>query len=1387
MKRFRNTTSIVTILLLGGSLLASSTLLAVGLLGSSARSKPASVLLQEGLYAEEIEGDLDAAIKIYERIAADKSADSRYAAQAMYRLGVCYQKKHDHQKAKATFEKLITRFPKEKSIIEKVQPLLNQMSTQDPAALMPSHTLLYLEIGSPGKQIETILNMLKGTPFENPLAAIGAGKRSGGGKSPGDMMAALLNPSMMAEFKKIRGMAIGLTGIRSNNPPGVAVIYPGESDALRGMIIAGLGMALQSGEPVEGMQTLRMGDIGGAAYDDNVIIIASPIEQLVWCVKQYKGVTSEPTLASQNKAFQRLSRKVREQNAVTIWANVDRIFPAIKEQMPEQQRLLVDGFGDIGNVDALAAYLSIEENSIAVETGIDFKDGHNCLAYNLIRTPNLSKAGFEAVPPQAVALVSFALGEAEGAGAESARKAVKKLTGLDIGRELFANIEQITVFALPPSSASNKNVLAKNISPILPCLGLAVTSRNPQKTHRLFTQLLTMADLIGSMNEESDEHISPAPGKYKIGMFDDGPAYCYMEQGGKSTILTLNPEVLQASLSSLKSGKSALTAGPLQEVLSQLPPDASKLVAVNASGAIRIADAHICKSLDVPSDPNKNSLSQLFGQLAQACGKTTVQVRTGEKPNNFNLKVGVSNLPQLGPLFPLVAQIPGAMENPMLCATRPKPADNTVVKPDVALKLNWAPGTGTASHKVHFGTEIDKLSLLGEVKVPSYDKLPVPERGVTYYWRIDEVRVDGSIITGDIWSFGTGKLVAWWKFDETAGKTVADSSGSNYHGTAVHGNPIWNPDGKSGGCLDFNERYGISIPKEVFSSINKAITISVWVNGDKDQAPHRNVIVQAGAGRRGRPYIVTAETDWKQNGEAVFRTGRGGGDEVVYHAALEEWAGRWNHYAFVKDADAGFQRIYLNGRLVAEQTGTTASMTGVDATRIGIAPDRFGDQYIGKLDDLRIYNYALSAEEIQQLCGVVPGFGPVIERIVYQGGSEYECLIDFETGKLFKVPEPLLRYAKGKHEEALEWIKLTGVDAAGDTQGPIESQGLEGFPEDMAALLVPGGWDASPSLFVPTMRVFGPSGKARMFAKGDLPATYWFKTGEGNMGVLQILGFTDGEPRGVKIRYKMLQERAKPPVPTGYCKIFLPEAETAVYDLLALASGTLLNSDAMRRDVAYFERLGRGDIAFDERNGQDWLFCFRGARMQRRVGDGLTSSEPDRVEGAGFVYLYQVREVPCDFVVTTAEGDKYELKVLSRERSGRLGIHIEYWKSAEAPAEFAIATPVKFRSGEKLSRLGKAVVMYADDHNGKLPGTLQELKPYIEQDFQWLLNNVEYLGKGKIAADAPDTAVAYDKTLLEKLNGTNVLFLDAHVEFLKPEELERLGIITGKKTQAILG
>ncbi|MHC4355595.1 MAG: hypothetical protein ACYS0H_23085, partial [Planctomycetota bacterium] len=67
-------------------------LFAVGAFAGAAAGKSTSTLLQEGLYAEEVDGDLDAAIKIYQQIVDQSAAQRSHVAQAMYRQGMCYLK-----------------------------------------------------------------------------------------------------------------------------------------------------------------------------------------------------------------------------------------------------------------------------------------------------------------------------------------------------------------------------------------------------------------------------------------------------------------------------------------------------------------------------------------------------------------------------------------------------------------------------------------------------------------------------------------------------------------------------------------------------------------------------------------------------------------------------------------------------------------------------------------------------------------------------------------------------------------------------------------------------------------------------------------------------------------------------------------------------------------------------------------------------------------------------------------------------------------------------------------------------------------------------------------------------------------------------------------------
>jgi hypothetical protein len=941
-------------------------LLAVGMLGTVALAKSSSTLLQEGLYAEEVDGDIDAAIRIYEKIIKDGSAQRSHIAQALYRQGMCYLKKQNEGQAKIVFAKVVEDYSDQTKVVSKVKPLLDELGNADPAALMPPETLVYLETGSPGRQIETILTMLKGTPLENPLAILGGGREPRpnlGGKSHGDMIAALMNPAMMAEFKKIRGMGVGVTGIAQNNPPVIVVLFPGKSDALRGLIFAGLGFLGKPGEPIEGMQSVVFNHGGGAAYDETTVIVASPAAysagQLAWSVKQYKGVTSKPTLASSNKSFAKVSKKARQENALTLWANVDEVFAGLSKILPAEhfpkEIHLADGIADFKNIDDLIVFFNIQENGIVFEKNIAFKDGHHCIAYNMIRTPNLSRTGFEAVPSEAVALVSIALGESGSAQGLAASKSIKNLTGLDIGREIFANIEQINLFALPPGSSPNEGNMAA--PPIAANLGLAITSHNPQQTRQILTQLLTVANLITGQTDIGQ--IEQGTGKYQIGLVNNQKLYCYMNQMNKTTVLSLNPDVVETSVSAIKRGRSVRTAGPLNEAVNKLSPSTSKLVLVNIGGGLRVADAYLKATHNNPQNP----AHKMYAQLAQAFDKTSIQLGTDERINNFNVRLSIDQLPPLDNIFPLLMQISQTDPTQKAKATKPQPREGVTIGIKPLSELKWKPGVNAKSHKIYFGTQPDQLPLLAEVKSSSHDELPELEEGTTYYWRVDEVWADSTVITGNVWSFTTGSLVALWKLDETSGNIAKDSAGNN-NGTLV-GDPQWQPSaGKIDGALEFDgEGDYVKIGTESDFDMADQITVSAWIKVNQFDKEYQAVIAKGDSSWRIQRNQEKDSLEFACSGLKI-PSGAPWGNLYGKRSVND---GQWHHVAGIYDGSKMY--IIIDGDEDSSQPASGRINTNNEPVYIGENAENIGRCWNGLIDDVRIYNYALTKEEVEALSG----------------------------------------------------------------------------------------------------------------------------------------------------------------------------------------------------------------------------------------------------------------------------------------------------------------------------------------------------------------------------------------------------------------------------------
>ena len=193
-------------------------------------------------------------------------------------------------------------------------------------------------------------------------------------------------------------------------------------------------------------------------------------------------------------------------------------------------------------------------------------------------------------------------------------------------------------------------------------------------------------------------------------------------------------------------------------------------------------------------------------------------------------------------------------------------------------------------------------------------------------------------------------LLVHYRFDETSGAVAQDSSGRGFHATVdANGANAWDPCGYDAGCLDFDGTFSVVVPGGVFSDISDEVTISVWVHVDANANPNAlgRAEFSAGPAESNEPWDQLA---WIQ-------------DEG------EDYTGLWSHYAFVKDAGSGMMRIYHNGLLVAQNTDAFQSMDGVLAgqSTIGSRSDSSGGYYKGKLDDFRIYDYALSHAEVLHL------------------------------------------------------------------------------------------------------------------------------------------------------------------------------------------------------------------------------------------------------------------------------------------------------------------------------------------------------------------------------------------------------------------------------------
>ena len=197
------------------------------------------------------------------------------------------------------------------------------------------------------------------------------------------------------------------------------------------------------------------------------------------------------------------------------------------------------------------------------------------------------------------------------------------------------------------------------------------------------------------------------------------------------------------------------------------------------------------------------------------------------------------------------------------------------------------------------------------------------------------------------------ELVAAYSFSEGAGTSVTDVSGHGNTGTI--GSATWTTAGKYGMALVFNGTSAkVSVPDAASLHLATAMTLEAWVNPSTVTSAWRDVVYK---GNDNYFLMATTTQSGAPGGGGIF-----GSANVTAFGTAALPVNVWTHLATTYDGAA--LRTFVNGSQVSSlaRTGTIASST--NPLELG-GDSIFGQFFKGVIDEVRIYNVALTPAQIQ--------------------------------------------------------------------------------------------------------------------------------------------------------------------------------------------------------------------------------------------------------------------------------------------------------------------------------------------------------------------------------------------------------------------------------------